>query len=85
MTKAAIEQYSSIKDNILSEMEELKRIPGKDLIIFGSTNLASTFGQLDLIDEYRIVINSVVVGQGNPVFKQTPERLNSYADQDKDV
>ena len=76
MTQAAWNNTRLIKDNILSEMEELKRMPGKDLIIFGSANLASTFRQLDLIDEYRIVINSVVLGQGSPLFKQTHERLN---------
>ena len=76
MTKAGWNNTWLIKDNILSEIEELKRKPGKDLIIFGSANLASTFMQLDLIDEYRIVINPVILGQGNPLFKTSTEQLN---------
>ena len=76
MTKAGWNNTWLIKDNILSEIEELKRKPGKDLIIFGSANLASTFMQLDLIDEYRIVINPVILGQGNPLFKTSTEPLN---------
>jgi len=75
MTKAGWNNTWLIKDNILSEIEELKRKPGKDLIIFGSANLASTFMQLDLIDEYRIVINPVILGQGNPLFKTSTEPL----------
>lgn len=76
MTKADWNNTILIKDNILSEMEKVKALPGKDLIIFGSANLASTFIQLDLIDEYRIIINPVILGQGNPLFKQSTEKLN---------
>ena len=61
MTKAGWNNTWLIKDNILSEIEELKRKPGKDLIIFRSANLASSFMQLDLIDEDRIVINPVIL------------------------
>ena len=61
MTKASWNITWLVKDNILSEMEEQKRKPGKDLIIFRSANLASSFMQLDLIDEYRIVINPVIL------------------------
>ncbi len=42
-----------IKENIKEEVEMLKQLIGLDLIIIGSANLASTFRQLDLIDEYR--------------------------------
>lgn len=76
MTKAGWNNTRLIKDNILSEIKEIKRKPGKDLIIFGSANLASTFRELDLIDEYRIVINPVILGQGNPLFKTSTEQLN---------
>ena len=76
MTKASWNITWLVKDNILSEMEEQKRKPGKDLIIFRSANLASSFMQLDLIDEYRIVINPVILGQGNPLFKTSTEQLN---------
>ena len=36
--------------------------------LLGSVNLAQTFMQLDLIDEYRININPTVLGQGKPFF-----------------
>jgi dihydrofolate reductase len=46
----------------------LKHQQGKDLFILGSSELASTFTEMNLIDEYRIMINPVVIGQGKPLF-----------------
>lgn len=57
-----------IKDNIADEINRIKQQPGKDIWFLGSTTLAQTFMQLDLIDEYRININPTVLGQGKPLF-----------------
>lgn len=73
MKKATWNNTLLIKDNVFLEVEKLKLLPGKDLILFGSATLASTFRELDLIDEYRIMINPIILAQGNPLFKQTSE------------
>jgi dihydrofolate reductase len=57
-----------IKDNIAEQINKIKQQPGKDIWFLGSTNLAQTFMQLDLIDEYRININPTVLGSGKPLF-----------------
>jgi dihydrofolate reductase len=57
-----------IKDNIAEEINKIKQQPGKDIWFLGSPVLAQTFMQLDLIDEYRININPVVLGRGKPFF-----------------
>jgi dihydrofolate reductase len=57
-----------IKDNIAEEINKIKQQPGKDIWFLGSVALAQTFMQLDLIDEYRIGINPVVLGHGKPLF-----------------
>ena len=57
-----------IKKNIAEEVMVLKQQPGKDLALFGSANLMSTFVQNGLIDEYRIIVNPVVLGKGTPLF-----------------
>ena len=57
-----------IKDNIAEEINKIKQQPGKDIWFLGSTMLAQTFMQLDLIDEYRININPTVLGVGKPLF-----------------
>jgi dihydrofolate reductase len=65
-----------IKDHIGEEITKLKEQPGKDMAIFGSGNLASNLTNLGLIDEYRIIVNPVILGDGHPLFKGVNDRLN---------
>lgn len=58
-----------IKDNIAEQINAIKQQPGKDIWFLGSTNLAQTFMQLDLIDEYRFNINPTVLGKGKALFE----------------
>jgi dihydrofolate reductase len=65
-----------IKANIAEEISKMKTQPGKDMVIFGSGSIVSTFMQLGLIDEYRIIVNPVVLGNGNPLFKGINDKQN---------
>lgn len=65
-----------IKENIGEEISNLKKKPGKDIAIFGSSDLALTFIQLGLIDEYRIIVNPIVLGDGKSLFKGIKDKLN---------
>jgi dihydrofolate reductase len=58
-----------IKDNIADEMKKLKEQSGKNLLLIGSASIVHTFMELDLIDEYWININPVLLGAGTPLFK----------------
>ncbi len=64
-----------IKDNIEEEILKLKERQGKDMVIFGGANLASSFLQHNLIDEFRLIVNPVILGSGNPLFKGTKDKL----------
>jgi dihydrofolate reductase len=57
-----------VTDEAAQALKTLKDQPGKDLLIFGSANLASTFTKNGLIDEYRLMVNPIVLGKGGPVF-----------------
>ena len=57
------------------EMLKLKAQPGKDLAI-GGANLAATFMRLDLIDEYQLFIQPVVLGSGTPFFPVLDGKIN---------
>jgi dihydrofolate reductase len=58
-----------------AEIQKLKQQAGKDLYIFGSAEFASGLVQKGLVDEFRILVNPVVINAGTPLFKGLPERL----------
>jgi dihydrofolate reductase len=65
-----------IRENIKEEILKLKQQPGKDLVLFGGANIASTLNELGLIDEYRIIVNPVVLGNGKPFFKDVKDKFS---------
>lgn len=58
-----------VQDNFLAEVTQLKQQPGKDLFIFGSSDLAVSLMQYNLIDEFRIMVNPIVLGGGKSLFQ----------------
>ena len=65
-----------VKANPVDEIKRLKAQPGKDLFLFGSADLASEFIRHGLIDEYRIMVNPVILGRGNPLFKDVMQAVH---------
>ena len=60
---------------LAEEVARLKEQPGKDLAI-GGAGLASAAMKLDLIDEYRLFVNPVLVGGGTPFFAALDKRID---------
>jgi dihydrofolate reductase len=54
------------------KIAELKRQPGKDILITGSRTLWNDLLAHDLIDEIHLMIGNVVLGEGVPVFVGKP-------------
>jgi dihydrofolate reductase len=60
---------SLIKEKIPEEVSKLKQKKGKDIVIYGSSVLASALTKHKLIDEYQFFVNPVVIGKGKPLFE----------------
>jgi dihydrofolate reductase len=58
-----------IRGNVAEEVSELKRQPGKDVLIFGSGDLVNTLMRHDLIDEVRLMVFPIIVGNGKRLFE----------------
>ncbi len=54
--------------DVAEEIRRLREQPGKDIIILASSDLATRLAAEGLIDEYRIMVNPVLLGRGKPVF-----------------
>jgi dihydrofolate reductase len=65
-----------IRDNIKEQLLQLKQQPGKNIFIFGSALLTSSILDMNLIDEYRIMINPVVLGRGKSLFLNIMKKIN---------
>ena len=76
LEKAEWSNSRLIKENVPEEVSKLKQQPGKDIAIFGSSDLAVTLAESGLIDEYRIIVNPVFWGGGTPLLKGIKEKLN---------
>ena len=64
-----------VRDNVADEVARLKAQPGNDMDVGGPT-LAATFMQLGLIDEYRLLVQPVILGRGIPFFPPLDTTIN---------
>jgi dihydrofolate reductase len=57
------------------EIEELKKGPGKDILLFGSGSIVSQLTLNRLIDEYQFVVSPVLIGNGRPMMSGAAAHL----------
>ena len=55
---------------------KLKEQEGGDIAIFGSGTIVQQLTNLGLIDEYRLVVNPLILGEGKPLFRDIKDKLN---------
>lgn len=63
-----IELFHSIKPQ---DVKKWKKEAKKPIAIFGSGTIVDQFSNLGLVDEYRLLVNPVVLGEGTPLFKSS--------------
>jgi dihydrofolate reductase len=68
LARAEWEPTTILSGDVPTQVAELKRQPGRELQIHGSTQLAQSLLGGGLIDEMRLVIAPVVVGDGRRLF-----------------
>ena len=76
LDQASWSKSTLIKGDAVEGVAKLKQQAGKDMLLFGSANLAADLTAHRLIDEYRLMVNPVVIGNGTPLFKEVKEQLN---------
>ena len=63
-----------INSNIKERVLEIKEQQGKNIWLYGGAKLVTTLLNLDLIDEYRIVVHPVILGKGKLLFENIEAR-----------
>ena len=62
-----------VREVVPEQIMALKEEPGADMVL-GGANLAQTFLRLDLIDEFRIYVHPVLIGDGTLLFARSDSR-----------
>ncbi|WP_431682254.1 dihydrofolate reductase family protein [Kitasatospora sp. KL5] len=65
--KAADWNTTIVRNVVPAEVEALKAAPGGDLAL-GGADLAASFLKHDLVDEYRVYVHPVLIGEGKALF-----------------
>jgi dihydrofolate reductase len=63
-----------VTDNLVEEIKKIKNQGGKDIVIFGSPRATHSLMQNNLVDEFWLFINPVLIGKGMPMFSGISDR-----------
>nr|WP_299590778.1 dihydrofolate reductase family protein [Mucilaginibacter sp.] len=63
------------KEVTKEEVLKLKQQTGKNILV-GSPSLIVALTHLDLIDEYQLSVQPIILGSGLPLFKNVKDRVN---------
>lgn len=69
LKKAEWNNSTIIKENVVEEITKLKQQQGGDILILGSATLVQSLMETDLIDEYRFLVQPIIMGRGKRFFK----------------
>ena len=70
MKQDGLKNTKVISDNLSENIKQLKDQPGKNIMMFGSPGLSHSLIAEGLIDEFWLFVNPVLIGKGNPMFKE---------------
>jgi len=63
------------KEEPVDEVRRLKEQKGGDMVIFGGAGIVEYFTRHNIVDEYQIKLEPVVLGKGRPLFKDLQTRI----------
>ena len=61
-----------ISDYFVNNINKIKKLEGKNILIFGSPRASHSLLSEGLVDEFWIFLNPILIGQGTPLFKDVP-------------
>jgi dihydrofolate reductase len=65
-----------VKERVAETITELKRQPGKPMVAWAGAGLVASLASLGLVDEYRLIMHPVLLGDGTPLFQGITQRQN---------
>ncbi|MDF2556176.1 MAG: riboflavin biosynthesis protein RibD [Bacillales bacterium] len=75
------DNYRFIKDDIVQTVLEERKLPGKDIYLFGGGKLVDHFMKADVVDEIIIGIIPTILGKGIPLFLNNGQEIKLKMDE----
>ena len=75
LAQATWNNTTLLKGELTAEVRKLKQQAGADIVLMGSGSVVAQLAEAGLIDEYQIVLNPLVVGQGRTLFEGVQRKL----------
>jgi dihydrofolate reductase len=64
-----------ISENLSDRINEIKKRPGKEILLFGSPSATHSLIRQNLIDGYWLFVNPVILGKGIPLFEGSKDKV----------
>jgi dihydrofolate reductase len=80
LTDAAWGPVTVLRDDVAAQLAKIKGQPGKDIALLGSSDLAASLLGTGVIDEVRLMVNPVALGEGHPVLAGAERTTLELAD-----
>ena len=65
-----------IEDDVTEVLTKLKQQPGKNMLIMGRWALTVSLIGMGLVDEVRVIVSLIVLGDGKSLFRSADERIS---------
>ena len=75
LDKASWSNTKLVKNDLIGEIQKMKKESGEDMAILGSGSIVSQLTHHGLIDEYQIVVIPVVLGKGRTMFDGVAQKV----------
>ncbi|HEV7682177.1 MAG TPA: dihydrofolate reductase family protein [Pyrinomonadaceae bacterium] len=64
-----------LKGDLVEEVKKLKEESGDQLVLMGSGSIVAQLAPAGLIDEYQMVVNPLILGDGRTMFEGVKEKI----------
>jgi dihydrofolate reductase len=75
LDKASWNNTTLLKGDLPAQVRRLKRQPGPNIVVMGSGSIVAQLAAAGLVDEYQLVLNPLVVGDGRTLFEGVKKKL----------
>jgi dihydrofolate reductase len=64
-----------VDNNAIAEIKKIKEQSGNDILLIGSPSVTRLLIENNLIDDYWLFVNPIILGEGIPAFSKTKDSI----------